>query len=130
MKLQKILPLSAILVAAAALPSLAGSTYVENSYNLKSTFNGRSNTTVDVNEHYSGTRSAHSSATKDVTSETTTTEAKDGRTFHEKDIATINTTSTSSESGDFTNTTAVKQTESYDFSGFAKDHRVTSGYSF
>jgi hypothetical protein len=130
MKLQQILPLSAILVAAAALPSLAGSTYVENSYNLRSTFNGKSNTSVKVDEVYKGWRSADSSATKNVWSTTTTTENKDGRSFHEVDKADIHTTSGSWEKGDFTNTTAVRQHESYDFSGFSKDHRVTSGYSF
>ncbi|MGF1602180.1 MAG: hypothetical protein ACFCU8_09190 [Thermosynechococcaceae cyanobacterium] len=130
MKLQKILPLSAILVAAAALPSLAGSTYVENSYNLRSTFNGKSHTNVKVDEVYKGWRSADSSATKNVWSTTTTTENKDGRTFSEVDKADIRTTSGSWEKGDFTNTTAVRQTESYDFSGFSKDHRVTSGYNF
>jgi hypothetical protein len=130
MKLQQILPLSAILVAAAALPSLAGSTYVENSYNLRSTFNGKSNTSVKVDEVYKGWRSADSSATKNVWSTTTTTEHKDGRSFEEVDRADIQTTSRSWEKGDFTNTTAVRQNESYDFSGFSKDHRVTSGYSF
>ncbi|MGF1602181.1 MAG: hypothetical protein ACFCU8_09195 [Thermosynechococcaceae cyanobacterium] len=130
MKLQKILPLSAILVVFAALPSFAGSTYVENSYNLRSTFNGKSHTNVNVDEIYSGHRSATSSATKKVASTTTTTEAKDGRTFNETDVADIYTTSSSSEAGNFTNTTAVRQTESYDFSGFSKDHRVTSGYNF
>ncbi|PZD71496.1 hypothetical protein C1752_06116 [Acaryochloris thomasi RCC1774] len=72
MKLQKVLPLSAILVGFAALPSFAGSSYVENSFNLKNTYNGHSNTDVDVNQVYWGTRSAGSDATKDEYSITTT----------------------------------------------------------
>ncbi|MGB7413955.1 MAG: hypothetical protein WA902_07080 [Thermosynechococcaceae cyanobacterium] len=130
MKLQKILPLSAILVAAAALPSLAGTSFVENSYNLKSTFNGKSSTNINVNEVYKGWREAGSNATKNEWSTTTTTEAKDGRTFHEVDKADIATSSYSHEKGDFTTTTNVAVKESYDFSGFDKTHRVTSGFSF
>jgi hypothetical protein len=130
MKLQKILPLSAILVGVAALPSFAGSSYVENSYNLKSTFNGRSDTNVKVDEVYKGWRSAGSNATKNEWSTTTVTEAKDGRNFTETDTADISTTSYASESGDFRTTTNVAVKESYNFSGFDKDHRVTSGFDF
>ncbi|MGB7413956.1 MAG: hypothetical protein WA902_07085 [Thermosynechococcaceae cyanobacterium] len=130
MKLQRILPLSALLVAAAALPSLAGTSFVENSYNLKSTFNGKSSTNINVNEVYKGHRTAGSDASKTEKSITTTTEAKDGRTFNEVDTADIATSSYSRESGDFATATNVAVKESYDFSGFDKTHRVTSGFSF
>jgi phage-related tail fiber protein len=130
MKLQRILPLSAILVGVAALPSLAGSSYVENSFNLKSIFNGKSSTTVNVDEIYKGWRSAGSDAVKKEWSTTKATEVKDGRYFSEVDKADIKTTSFAREKGDFTTTTAVRVNESYDFSGFDKDHRVTSGFDF
>ncbi len=138
MKLQKVLPLSAILVGVAALPSLAGSSYVENSFNLKNTFNGRSNTDVDVHQLYEGTRSAGSDAVKNETSTTTTDYYETGdvagswreTNFSEIDVADISVSSWSRESGSFSNSTDVAVDESYNFSGFDKTHRVTSGFDF
>jgi hypothetical protein len=130
MKLQTILPISAILVGAVALPSFAGETSVRNTYDLRSTFNGHSKTTIDVNEVYKGDRSASSYATKNGWTSTSVTENKDGRHFTEQDKFDISTTSNSHEKGTFVNTTNVKSEESYDFSGFSKDHKTASGYKF
>lgn len=130
MKLQKVLPLSAVLVGLAALPSVAGSSYVENSYRLRSITDGTSTTNVDVAEIYEGTRTASSNAVKTEWGTTTVTEANDGRTFDETESFDIEATSSSSESGHFSKTTDVDVTETYHFTGFEKDHRVTSGYDF
>ncbi|PZD72132.1 hypothetical protein C1752_04110 [Acaryochloris thomasi RCC1774] len=138
MKIQRILPLSAILVGFAALPSLAGSSYVENSFNLKNTYNGYSKTDVDVNQLYLGTRSAGSDATKDEYSITKTDYNEKGdvagswreTNFSEVDVADISVSSWSEESGAFINSTKVAVDESYQFSGFDKTHRVTSGFDF
>ncbi|PZD72131.1 hypothetical protein C1752_04109 [Acaryochloris thomasi RCC1774] len=138
MKLQRVLPLSAILVGFAALPSLAGSSYVENSFNLKNTYNGHSDTKVKVHEVYKGTRSAGSDAVKNEWSVTTTDYTEKGdvagswreTNFSEVDVADISVSSWSSEHGRFKNTTDVAVHESYDFSGFDKTHRVTSGFDF
>lgn len=130
MKLQKILPLSCIAVSLAALPALAGSSYVENSYRLRSITGGTSTTNVDVSEIYSGWRKADSTAVKTEWGTTTVTEAKDGRTFHETESFDITARSGSWERGDFTKTTDVNVTEVYHFTGFEKDHRVTSGFDF
>ncbi len=143
MKLQKVLPLSAILVGFAALPSLAGSSYVENSYDLKNTFNGRSSTKVRVDETYKGWREAGSDATKTVNATTTTSYNEWGditadngdvawrdTTFNETDTTNITVNSWSKEKGDFTRTTDIDVDESYNFTGFNKTHKVTSGFSF
>ncbi|KAI9133310.1 hypothetical protein [Acaryochloris sp. CCMEE 5410] len=131
MKFQKIAPLAVLIsLGAAALPAAAGESYVENSYRLKSTFNGHSTTNVNVHETYNANTWADSSAVKTEWGSTTVTEAKDGRTFHETESFDIVTESSAREDGRLSRTVNVSTTESYDFSGFDKDHRVTSGFSF
>lgn len=132
MKLQKIAS-AAILVSlglVAASPAFAGETYVYNKYRLKSTFNGKSSTDVKVNETYNATTWAGSESTKTEWGNTTVTEAKDGRNFHEYEAFDITTTSKATEDGKLSRTTNVNNHESYNFSGFDKDHIVGSGFSF
>ncbi len=138
MKLQKIIPLSAIFIGFLALPSFAGSSYVENSFNLKNTYNGVSDTNVNIKQIYQGIRSAGSDAVKNELSITTTDYSEYGdvagswreTNFSEIDIADITAKSWSREYGRFKNVTNVAVKESYDFSGFDKTHRVTSGFDF
>ncbi|MGR3275496.1 hypothetical protein ACSYAD_10315 [Acaryochloris marina NIES-2412] len=131
MKLQKIAPLAVLIsLGAAALPAAAGESYVENSYRVKSIFNGHSTTNVNVHETYDATTWAGSVSTKHVDATTTTKGDKDGVWFEETDHSTISTISSATEDGKLSRTTNVHNTDSYDYSGINKTHRVTGGFSF
>jgi hypothetical protein len=130
MKWCRTIPLSLVLLGVAALPSFAGSTYVENSYRVRSIFNGKSTTKIDIKEIYEGVREATSSAVKREWGSTSVSEIKDGRHFIERDRFDITTRSASQERGNFVQNTNVSVRESFDFSGFEKNHRVTGGFDF
>lgn len=131
MKFQKIAPLAVLIsLGAAALPAAAGSSYVENSIRLRSIKDGRSTTNINVHETYNAKTWAHSSATKHEWGSTSVTEDKDGRWFKEHDTYDIVTKSYAQEDGKLSRTVNVHTNESYNFSGFEKDHRVTSGFDF
>lgn len=143
MMLRKVLPLSFLFVSLAALPALAGSSYVENSFNLRNIYNGKSKTDVNINEIYHGIRSAGSDAIKNTHSVTTTSYKEKGdirldngdtvwrnTKFYETDVSDIVTTSWSRESGSFSKLTNINVRDTYNFSGFDKVHRATSGFDF
>ncbi|NJK40233.1 MAG: hypothetical protein HC934_00625 [Acaryochloridaceae cyanobacterium SU_2_1] len=131
MKLQQIASAAIFIsLGLAALPAVAGETYVENSYRLKSIYNGKSTTNVNVKETYNATTWAGSNATKREWGSTTVTEAANGRTFNEHEAFDIVTTSSATEDGKLSRITNVDSKDFYEFSGFNKDHRVTSGFSF
>lgn len=131
MKFHKIAPLAVLIsLGAAALPAAAGESYVENSYRVKSIFNGHSTTNVRVKEQYDARTWAGSVSTKEVEATTTTSGDKDGVWFKEVDNSKIKTVSSATEDGKLSRTTNVTQRDSYDYSGINKDHRVTGGFSF
>lgn len=131
MKFQKIAPLAVLIsLGAAALPASAGSSYVENSYRLKSIYNGKSTTNIRVHETYKADTWAHSSATKNEWGHTSVSEHKDGRKFNEYEAFDITTSSYAQEDGKLHRNVNIHTKESYNFSGFEKDHRVTSGFDF
>jgi hypothetical protein len=130
MKWRTAISLSLVFVSAVTLPSFAGSSYVEDSYRLRSIYNGESTTKIDIKEVYQGTREADSSAVKREWGTTSVTEVKDGRSFVETDRYDATARSYSREAGDFLKTTTVSVQESFDFNGFSKAHRVTSGFEF
>ncbi|MGB7413954.1 MAG: hypothetical protein WA902_07075 [Thermosynechococcaceae cyanobacterium] len=130
MKWRSSIPFSFIFLAVVTLPSFAGSSYVENSYKVRSIFNGESKTKIDIKEVYEGVREAGSSAVKREWGTTSVAESRDGRNFLEKDRFDVTTKSYSQERGNFLKTTNVSIRESYDFSGFEKNHRVSSGFDF
>ncbi len=131
MKLQIIAPVAVLIsLGAAALPAAAGESYVENSYRIRSIYNGHSTTNVNVHETYNADTWAKSSSTKTEWGTTTTSGDKDGVWFDETESFDITAHSSAGEDGHISRTTNVHSTETYDFSGINKDHRVTSGFSF
>ena len=130
MKWCRALSLSVILLNVVVLPSFAGSAYVEDSYRLRKIFNGESTTKVKIKEIYTGIREADSYAVKREWGSTVAIEAKDGRNFYENDRFNITTKSSAQERGNVRKVTNVNVIESYEFSGFNKSHRVTSGFDF
>ncbi len=130
MKWCSAIPLSFVLLSVVTLPSLAGSSYVENSYKVRSIFNGKSTTKIDIQEVYEGVREATSSAVKREWGTTSVSEIQNGRNFAERDRFDITTRSSSQERGNVLKNTNISVRESYDFSGFEKSHRVTSGFDF
>ncbi len=130
MKCHYVLPGLLLFLSVAAQRASAGSAYAENSYRVRQIFNGKSETKLDIQETYSGERKAGSTAIKREWGTTTVTESANGRNFVETDRFDITTRSYSRERGDFLRTTNINVTESYDFSGFEKSHRVTSGFDF
>ncbi|WP_299485384.1 hypothetical protein [Acaryochloris sp. IP29b_bin.137] len=130
MKFQKIAPLAVLLSLGAALPASAGSSYVKNSYDLRSIYDGKSTTNIHVHETYKADTWAHSSATKKEWGYTSVTEHKDGRDFNEFESFDIKTTSYAQEDGRLERDVRVHTHESYKFSGFEKDHTVSSGFEF
>lgn len=131
MKFQKIAPLAVLVsLGAAALPAAAGESYVENSYRIRSIYNGHSTTNVNVHETYDAKTWARSETTKTEWGTTTTTGDKDGVWFNETESFDIVANSSAGEDGRLWRETNVHSTETYDFSGINKDHRVTAGFSF
>ena len=139
MKAQRLLPLcSALFLSLAAAPAFAGSTSVNNSWNLRDITNGKSTTNIDVKETYWGTRDASSTATKtewgvNIVTDNLNAHGKptgDGPTLFEYDSYDITATSTAGEWGSFDKTTTVGVEESYNFEGLDKSHTVTSSFSF
>lgn len=130
MRVRTALPLSVIFTSLTALSAQAGSSYVENSYRLRSITNGRSLTNINISETYQGWREAVSSATKREWGATAVSEWRDGRDFREQERFDITATSKAYEKGDFIKNTDVYVRETYHFTGFEKDHRVTSGFDF
>ncbi|NJN74887.1 MAG: hypothetical protein HC799_19950 [Limnothrix sp. RL_2_0] len=123
-----------------SLPAFAGgaSTYVENSYNLRNIYNGRSQTNVKVDSTYEFDRTAQSNASKIGTTSSTTMQSasgnKDGfainQSFVEKDNFNISNTSSVKETGSGSENKTVTVSDSYSYNGFDKTHRVTSGFGY
>lgn len=148
MKLQRLLPLSATLfIGMAAMPALAGTSSVTNSFSTRDIKNGWSKTNIDVHEHYKFWREGGSDATKSEWGVTVVTDnlnaskptsykgkpqrpSGDSSTFYELDVYEAEASSWSYEKGDGHKTTDVTVEEAYDFTGFDKTHTVSSGFSF
>ncbi len=138
LNLRKALPISAVLAAFCALPAVAGSSYTENSYNLRNITNGRSVTNINVTDVKNTWGEGGSYNSKEGTSSTsvyqsTRTDAPGewtSSTLSEQDSFDITATSFTKERFDGTTKTNVSVTDAYDYAGTDKTHRTTSGFDF
>ena len=136
----KSISLSTVLVGALSLPAIAGgaSTYFENSYNIRNIFNGLSETKVRLDSTYRFDRKSVSDSLKQGTTNSVTKQSASGdvdgfwteQSFIEKDKFHISARSNVTENGWGVEKVRLTSFDTFQYNGFDKTHRVTSGFSY
>ena len=136
----KIISLSTVLVGALSIPAIAGgaSTYVENSYSIRNIFSGLSETKVRLDSTYRFDRKSISDSLKQGTTSSRTNQSASGdvdgfwvdQSFREVDKFNIYSRSNVVENGWGIEKVSLRSFDSYQYNGFDKTHRVTSGFGY
>ena len=111
---------------------------MENDFSIRNIFRGRSLTRINIDRYSNIIQEGRAFSSKYGSSQTETFQSTFGKvdgfktrqTFAEVDDFIINARSIAKESGITSQTESISVTDSYDFNGIDKTHRVTSGFNF